>query len=156
MCSGAELVWRLPKMLGESGNAAKVGRRRWLWVRCESGDPPASAVVMWSPRNSPFVVHHITNGRRTEGEQAARPEETLRYPGDQTRTTTDPRDMGVSPRAVLPVPEETLRYPGDQTRTTTDARRSDAGRLSSTSFMLHYLPTPRERCDGCHFANYPA
>ncbi len=30
---GAELVWRLPKMLGESGNAAKVGRRRWLWVR---------------------------------------------------------------------------------------------------------------------------
>src|ERR1017187_8123799 len=75
--------------------------------------------------NSPFVVHHITNGRRTEGEQAARPEETLRYPGDQTRTTTD-------------------------------ARRSDAGRLSSTSFMLHYLPTPRERCDGCHFANYPA
>src|ERR1035438_6842757 len=37
---------------------------------------------------------------------------------------------------------------------TTDARRSDSGRLSSTSFMLHYLPTPRERCDGCHFANY--
>src|ERR1022692_319263 len=127
----------LPNVLGgrvglaASQNAWRIRQRRegwqrWLWVRsCESGDPPASAVVMWSPRNSPFVVHHITNGRRTEGEQAARPEETLRYPGDQTRTTTD-------------------------------ARRSDAGRLSSTSFMLHYLPTPRERCDGCHFANYPA
>src|ERR1017187_7933338 len=111
----------LPNVLGgrvgraTSQNAWRIrqrreGWRRWLWVRsCESGDPPASAVVMWSPRNFPFVVHHNTNGRRTEGEQAARPEETLRYRSEERRTTTD-------------------------------ARRSDAGRLSSTSFMLHYLP----------------